>query len=360
MWHRRATFDYGPGRAELETSFKVALKSMNQTELAMAAAEDSASAPTTPRPQLRSTSLGGAAGSVWRHVSMDAAAHSYEHIYSDHSDLTTGEKIADASRTHSVANPTKQSSVTLGVRDSMFEEWYETMSMAFFFQPIARIQVMRNVVSQYWASQMLRRQGVYPDTADLDVDGVLGDGQVGAVMIRRGDKCVDDAYCLAHGGKFRPSGLFLHEIRQQEIRQGKPFAALYLLSDDVEELNRLLSYSRVASDPTEQVSTEAEIGAAYASKDDDAIARAILKGRWLLFNHLAPPLCFNPSTRPGFESFLVSMTFLIHHQCFVVGHESSNVSWFLARVLYAVRQRRPDSNRMGAGAWHQDVKDEYL
>ena len=365
LWMRRAIFDYGPSRMDLEAKFAQARTHMNQTILAALVEAEGTSIES-----LVSTSVGAAAGAVWQHVraGLDGADHTNEHIYTQGWDPklpTTAREVASKSPLTTAGGSVADVGPNpLDVRSAMFtNDFLETMANAWFFTPAARIVAMRNAVSEFWAGQMLRRQGIYPESEPrqqpVDLQQLLGDGQIGAIMMRRGDKCRDDLYCLSHGGKFRPAGLFLHAIRLLEQRRGAPFKALFLMSDDSAELQRLLSYSRVGTDPDEQPSTEFEIEAAYASGSDDAIARAILKGRWLLYNHLAPPLCFNPSTRSGFEGFLVAMSFLLHHNCRVVGHESSNVSWFLAKVLYVQNQHKQAANRFGAGAWHQDVQDEY-
>lgn len=106
-------------------------------------------------------------------------------------------------------------------------------------------------------------------------------------------------------------------------------------------------------------STPEEIKAAYESKNEDQIVHALLKGRWVTHNILSPAACFDPAARQGFESFLASMDYLIYYNVFIVGHENSNVSRFLARALFAKNQLNPAVKRMGTDAYHVDVGDNF-
>ena len=249
----------------------------------------------------------------------------------------------------------------------MYEEFFETLANAYFFQPLPRLQVMRNLISTYWTGMIARSAGQWPDSgaAEFDPDLYFSHGQVAAVRIRRGDKCGEDVYC-ARSGHFRPAAFFILKIYEEEKRRSKRFRAVFIMSDDLQEVLRLVAMSTIHS--IERVrgqagpqseSTDAEIEAAIASKDDDTIVRAILKGRWIIYNQLSPPSCDQPEQRWSNEGFLSSISFILHHNVFTVGHENSNIDYFLARVLYAQNQHRKGVVRSGPGAVHMQVGDNW-
>jgi hypothetical protein len=346
-WMRRAIFDYGESRSKLEERFQTARGRVDPTALDIAAEQDARESPIDGMTKekilqgLKSTSLGAAAGAVWRHFDSLAVDPSSGHIYTS---------LRDA------------------LPEYAYEEFFEILAYAYFFQPLPRIQVMRNLVSTYWAGMIARSAGDWPDSGSpqFDPDRFFSNGQVGAVMIRRGDKCVEDPWCQQHGGTYRPAALFLLGLIEEERRVGRRFKAIFLMSDDRDELVRLIGMSHIHSIErvrgqagAEPESTDEEIDAAIASHDDNTIVRAILKGRWLLYNQLTPPACFDPTPRWGFESFLTSVAFILHHNVFTVGHENSNVSYFLARVLYAQNQQRQSVVRSGPGAVHRQVADKW-
>ena len=345
-WIRRAIFDYGEARSQLEVRFKAAKNQTNPSFLHIAAERDARESPvegmTADRilAGLTSTSLGAAAGLVWKHFDHQAVDQSSGHIYSQLSDTKP---------------------------EWAYEEFFETLAYAYFFQPLPRVQVMRNLVSTYWTGMIARSAGQWPDSgaAAFDPDLYLSNGQVGAVRIRRGDKCGEDQFCKFKG-HFRPAAFFLLALIEEERRVGKRFRAFFLMSDDPVELTRLSAMSSVHS--IERVrgqagpqpeSTDAEIDAAIATKDDETIVRAILKGRWIIYNQLAPPVCDQPFDRWSYEAFVTSSSFILHHNVFTVGHENSNVDFFLARVLYVQNQHRKGVVRAGPGAIHMQVKDTW-
>lgn len=299
---------------------------MNRTRLDAAMAADGIPpVPTDDRAtKLLSHHLGSAAAAVWSnmHIRTDVDDQQRtEHIYPQRVPSHAADRVAETGVSYA--------------RD-LFAEVLQSVALMHLFQPTPRVHVTRNLVSQFWSSQMLRARGVFPDTPKLDVDEVLGGGQVaGVVLVQpRG------------GGVATPPlhpRVFLDEIRRLERARGEPFAALYLVSDDPTEVDRLTALSQRTMNHTAEMSTDEELQAAYATNDDDAITRAVLKGRWLLHNHLAPAACIDPASPQGAESLLVSVSFLIHHACATVGHAQASVARFLQHANRAREQRRQKS-----------------
>ncbi|CAF0922988.1 unnamed protein product [Adineta steineri] len=65
---------------------------------------------------------------------------------------------------------------------------------------------------------------------------------------------------------------------------------------------------------------------------DELYTREHLRNRNILYNMLAPQICFNPFQRIDFDQFLVSMRFLIDYTV-------SNVFQCFREVIYARRQQ---------------------
>lgn len=249
---------------------------------------------------------------------------------------------------------------TKDYRSKMFKEFMEIMLSAFFFRPNFRIMMQRSLLSDYWRSQMLRKSGIYPTPAVLAPNQPDPLDNSAGIFVRRGDKCIDDDYCKAHNGQFRGFGLFIHLVYLEEQRRGKPFSSIFFMSDDGPALDALLKEIAEANrEKSSQRASEEEIADAIQSNDDMRVARTILRGRWATHNVFSPASCFNPSAREGYESFLTNLQYLLHHNAFVVGHESSNVMYWLARMLFMKNQFNSSVTRTGPGAWSQDVRDDF-
>jgi hypothetical protein len=287
---------------------------------------------------------------MWR----EAANHDLEHIYAIDQD--------------GLVPDDDQFRGTAPQRSAMWQEFFEQMASAFFFQPNARIHMMRSLVSDFWRTQMMRQQNIYPSEEELDPSKPNPLDNSAGIFMRRGDKCPDDSYCTKHG-KYRGFGLFAHGVYLEEQRRGKSFSSIFIMTDDgpafADLLNQLIEHRGDTISDVKDVfritpqSTKEEIEAALRTGDDLTIAKAILKGRWVTHNSLAPASCFDPANRQGFEGFLVSLQYLLHHNAFIIGHESSNVMLFMGRVMFVKNQLNPDIVRMGPGAATRDVRDDF-
>jgi hypothetical protein len=241
--------------------------------------------------------------------------HSDEHIYAP-KNIEIGEWInqnaPDAFSSDLLPN---KGSYKLTWQDYVFGSFLRYMFVLFFgSQNTPRIEYATRILAQHWSSLLTDKYSLSTNNSAFS--------NLAGLYIRRGDKSTEDSFWHKNH-RWRNISYYIKGIVDEEKRRKMIFKSIFVMTDDTSVMNSLHDYANPNSEGT-----------------DEPYAREHLRGRDILYNVLAPQVCFDPFRRIGFDQFLVSMRFLIVHAAFTVGHTDSNVFRFFREVIYAQRQHQ--------------------
>ncbi|CAF3622323.1 unnamed protein product [Adineta steineri] len=114
------------------------------------------------------------------------------------------------------------------------------------------------------------------------------------LYIRRGDKLTKDSFWHKHN-RWRNLSYYVKGIVYEKKRRKITFKCIFVMTDEL-------------------------------------YTREHLHNRNILYNMLAPQICFNPFQRIDFDQFLISMRYLIYYT-------DSNVFQYFHEVIHAQRQQ---------------------
>jgi hypothetical protein len=242
--------------------------------------------------------------------------HSDEHIYAP-KNVSIGDWIntnkPDAFPTDLLP---EKDGYKLTWQDYIFGSFLRYMFALFFGSRNApRIELGTRLLAQHWSSYLIDRYHIPTNSNVFD--------KLAGLYIRRGDKSSEDSFWFKHR-RWRNLSYYVKGIVDEEQRRNKTFSYIFVMTDDASVMESFQDYINSGSKGT-----------------DEPYARKHLRGREILYNVLAPQVCFDPFRRIGFDQFLVSMRFLIEYSAFTIGHTDSNVFRFFREVVYAQRQLQP-------------------